>query len=211
MKWLRCLFLSFALIAAPVSAQMLPEGQSEADYRAWLGDDPGKRASILSYEAWMDAAGVASVLPTWQVIRTASMWRECGGQPFEVAPPDHWPAIAGTLRFIRDHVVPTIGAVEAVSGFRNPTLNACARGAATSAHVDYAALDLIPLTSIERPELFRRLCALHGTRGDRYGIGLGFYAFQRFHLDSRSFRRWGADGRADSSPCAMLERGEQPE
>ena len=26
------------------------------------------------------------VLPTWQVMRTASMWRECGGQPFEIPP-----------------------------------------------------------------------------------------------------------------------------
>lgn len=202
-----CLLLVTPL-AAP--AQQLPEGQGESDYRAWLAETPARRASVLSFEAWLEAAGVAGVLPTWQITRTASMWRECGGMPFEVAPPDRWPAIAGTLRFVDRHVRPVIGPVEAVSGYRNPELNTCARGSENSAHRDYAALDLIPLRPIARDGLFRSLCAIHALRGEEWGVGLGFYAFQRFHVDTRSFRRWGADGRADSSPCAALERGENP-
>src|SRR3712207_6557778 len=88
--------------AAPAAAQQLPEGQSEADYRAWLAASPGTRASVLSFESWQQAAGVFGVLPTWRVIRTASMWRESRGPPFEVPPPHHWPGMAKTLRFIRD-------------------------------------------------------------------------------------------------------------
>ena len=200
-----------ALAAAPAAAQELPEGQSEADYRAWLAASPGTRASVLSFESWQQAAGVHGVLPTWQVIRTASMWRVCNGPPFEVPPPHQWPGMARTLRLIRDHIRPALGPVEAVSGYRNPTLNACAQGAPTSAHRDFFALDLVPVRPVERGELFRILCRVHARSGPAYGFGLGFYAFQRFHVDTRSFRRWGSAGpRGNESPCAVIERGEDP-
>ena len=64
--------------SAQATAQSLPEGQSETEYRAAFDSSPGFRGGVLSFEAWQQAAGVANVLPTWQVIRTASMWRECG-------------------------------------------------------------------------------------------------------------------------------------
>lgn len=197
---------------ATLTAQELPEGQGEAEYRAWLAASPGVRGSVLSFESWQQAAGVAGVLPTWQVIRTASMWRACGGAPFEVPPFRLWPGMTKTLRFIRDHVRPALGPVQAVSGYRNPALNACARGSERSAHLDYFALDLVPVVPLERRELFRRLCALHAAHGAASGVGLGFYAFQRFHIDTRSFRRWGAAGPGgNESPCALIERGEDPE
>ena len=199
------------LIAVPLRAQELPEGQGEAEYRAWLASGPAVRASVLSFESWQQAAGVDGVLPTWQVVRTASMWRECGGPPFEVAPPHHWPDMVRTLRFIRDHVKPALGPVEAVSGYRNPELNLCARGSPTSAHRDFYALDLVPVQPLDRRELFGRLCAIHARHGAGYGVGLGFYAYQRFHIDTRSFRRWGSAGPlGNESPCAVIERGGDP-
>ncbi|HZF93822.1 MAG TPA: hypothetical protein VEZ20_03015 [Allosphingosinicella sp.] len=202
---------SAVLLPAPARAQQLPEGQGEAEYQAWLAASPGTRASVLSFESWQHAAGVHGVLPTWQVIRTASMWRVCNGPPFEVPPPHQWPGMAKTLRYIRDHVRPALGAVEAVSGYRNEALNACAQGARTSAHRDFFALDLVPLRPVERGELFRTLCRMHARSGPASGVGLGFYAFQRFHIDTRSFRRWGSAGpRGNESPCAVLERGEDP-
>jgi len=199
------------ILAAPAQAQELPQGQGEADYRAWLGNHSGLQASILSFESWQEAAGVGGVLPTWQLIRTASMWRECGGPPFEVPPPQHWPGMARTLRFIRDHIRPALGEVEAVSGYRNEALNACARGSVNSAHRDYFALDLVPVRQVERRELFRILCQVHARHGAAAGAGLGFYSFQRFHIDTRSFRRWGSAGPGgNESPCALIERGEDP-
>jgi len=203
---------SIPLAAAPAPAQELPEGQSEADFQAWLDAKPGRRGEILSFEAWQAAAGVAHVLPTYQVLRTASMWRVCNGEPFEVAPPNLWPGMAATLKFIRDRVEPAVGRVEAVSGYRNPALNACARGSPGSAHQGYFALDLVPIRPLERRELFRRLCAVHARYGAAARAGLGFYAFQRFHIDTNGFRRWGASGpNHNESPCAVLERGEDPE
>ena len=202
---------AFVSLAAPAAAQELPEGQGEAEYREWLAASPGTRASVLSFEAWQHAAGVLGVLPTWQVIRTASMWRVCNGPAFEVPPPHHWPGMARTLRFIRDHIRPALGPVEAVSGYRNEALNACALGSPGSAHRDFFALDLVPLRPIDRGTLFRILCAVHARHGPAYGAGLGFYAYQRFHIDTRSFRRWGAAGpMGNESPCAVIERGGDP-
>jgi hypothetical protein len=207
--------LAFALLliwAAPAHAQQLPEGQSEADYRAWLAARPGRVGEILSFEAWQQAAGVRGVLPTWQIVRTASMWRECGGEPFEVPPFRLWPGMVDTLRFIRDRVKGAVGEVDAVSGYRNPALNLCARGSERSAHLDFFALDLVPRQPLTRRQLFERLCPMHARFGPAAGAGLGFYAFQRFHIDTRSFRRWGAAGpMGNESPCAVLERGGDPE
>ena len=209
---LACLLLGSKMFAAaPAPAQELPEGQGEAEYAEWLASSPGVRARVLSFEAWQDAADVRGVLPTWQILRTASMWRECGGTPFEVPPHHFWPDMVRTLKFVRDHVRPALGPVEAVSGYRNPALNACARGSARSAHLDYFALDLVPVAPLDRRTLFERLCAVHARHGPRHAVGLGFYAFQRFHVDTRGFRRWGAAGPGgDESPCAVIERGGDP-
>lgn len=200
-----------ALLASPLSAQSLPDGQGEAEYRAWLAANPQAQGQILSFEAWQEAAGVSGVLPTYEILRTASMWRECGGQPFEVPPFALWPGLTMTLRYIRDWVKPAVGEVNAVSGYRNPQLNRCARGAERSAHVGYFALDLIPRVPLPRRELFQRLCGMHARSGRAFGAGLGFYTYQRFHVDTRSFRRWGSAGpRGNESPCALIERGEDP-
>jgi len=206
-------FAALLLLALPLpaAAQELPEGQASADYESWLAANPGARASVLSFESWQQAAGVPGVLPTSQITRTASMWRQCGGQPFEIPPVHHWPGMAATLRFVRDHVRPAIGPVEAVSGYRNPALNQCAGGAANSAHKDYFALDLIPLQPISRLELMRRMCAVHARSGPAAEAGLGFYAYLRFHVDTKSYRRWGSAGpQGTESPCAVIERGEDP-
>ena len=196
----------------PATAQELPVGQSEADFVRWLDTNPGYRGQILSFESWQDAAGVKNVLPTWQLVRTASMWRECNGQPFEVPPIQLWPDMVRTLRFIRDHVRPALGDVEAVSGYRNPALNRCARGAERSAHLDFFALDLVPKQPLTRRSLFERLCPVHSRQGAAANAGLGFYSFTRFHIDTKSFRRYGSAGpQGNESPCAVLERGEDPE
>ena len=209
--WRGLLPFFLLLFSVPAFAQELPEGQGPEEYRAWVESGPGVKGAILSFESWQQAAGVEKVLPTWQVVRTASMWRVCSGPPFEVPPAAHWPGMAKTLRYIRDHVRPALGPVEAVSGYRNPALNACARGASNSAHRDFFALDLVPLQPISRGELMRRLCAMHASSGPAAGAGLGFYSYLRFHIDTRSFRRWGSAGpEGNESPCAVIERGGDP-
>ena len=110
-----------------------------------------------------------------------------------------------TLRYVRDYVVPAVGPVEPVSAYRNPNLNICAGGAPESAHKHYSAVDLVPLRPISREDLMRRLCAVHGRRGLAYEVGLGFYAFMRFHVDTSKYRRWNMDP-AVANHCPALVR-----
>lgn len=200
-------------LAAPAAAQELPdEGQSEAAYHSFRAAKPAFAAQVDAFEEWLRAKRVHNVLPTWQILRTATMWSECAGPPFEVPPKKLWPNVAATLRFVRDHVSRSLGAVQAVSAYRNPVLNVCARGSRTSAHRDYSALDLVPAKPLNRRQIFNAMCLLHRGKGPASGVGLGFYAFTRFHVDTRSFRRWGSAGPlGNESPCAVLERGGDPE
>ena len=193
---------TFATFASPAQATTLPEGQAKADYLAWLARDPGARAEVLSFKSYLEAAGVSDVVPTWQLVRTASKWRECEGPRFEVAPMQEWTHIAATLGFLKAEVEPAIGKVEVVSGFRNEELNQCAGGAKASAHRHFYALDLVPAhEDLSRSTLIREICGVHQAAGQRFDIGLGFYAGNRFHVDSKGFRRWGANGSGATSPC----------
>jgi hypothetical protein len=110
-----------------------------------------------------------------------------------VPPPDDWPNVVQTLRYIRDKVIPTIGPVEPVSVYRNAALNQCAAGAPESAHRFMQAVDLVPLRPVTRDAMIRQLCAVHALSGQPYGVGLGFYVGLRFHVDSRKFRTWGVN------------------
>ncbi len=197
------LLASLALVTAvaPGTAQEQAEGQEKADYHAWLAREPAARAQLLAFKQFLDMREVDGVLPTWQLTRTASMWRECDGPRFEVAPFTEWNNIADTLRFIKAHVEPVIGDVEAMSGYRNAELNACSGGARESAHRRFFAIDLVPIEPIARPGMIRSLCAIHSWRGEGYDIGLGFYTGLRFHVDSKGFRRWGPNGKSVTSPC----------
>lgn len=47
----------------------------------------------------------------------------------------------------------------------------------------------------------RQLCAIHRREGEPYGVGLGFYAFHRFHIDTRKFRNWGAGHAPEAEQC----------
>jgi len=215
MRLLKPLLFFAALLAAagPALAQELPDqGQSEAAFRLYLAKKPVFRARVNGLETWLRAKRVHDILPTWQILRTASMWKVCNGPPFEVPPRKLWPNLAATLRFVRDSVRPALGSVQAVSAYRNPGLNVCARGSANSAHRDFSALDLVPAKDLTRRQIFHQMCRVHGGKGPATGVGLGFYAFARFHVDTRSFRRWGSAGpMGNESPCAVLERGEDPE
>jgi hypothetical protein len=175
------------------AAPYITVGQDEPGYRSWYLAAPLRAVQVRSFNDYLVANRVAGILPTWQLLRTATSWQECGGQPFEVPPPEQWANLVNTLRYIHDYVVPAIGPVEAVSVYRNPDLNKCAGGAPESAHKLGSAIDMVPLRPIERVPLMRTLCADHNRHGADYHTGLGFYAFIRFHIDSTKYRRWNMD------------------
>jgi hypothetical protein len=176
----------------PVSAY-ITAGQDEPGYRSWYLALPSRAAQVKSFNDYLASANVAGIVPTWQLFRTATSWKDCGGEPFEIPPTSEWPHIIQTLRYIRDYVIPTLGPVEPVSVYRNPNLNVCAGGAPESAHKHYSAVDLVPLRPIDRVPLMRALCTVHSRYGETYNAGLGFYAYLRFHIDTMKYRRWNMD------------------
>jgi len=199
-----------APLAAPIwnpAASYITAGQDEPGYRQWYLADPSRAVQVRAFNDYLAGAQVAGVLPTWQLLRTASSWRDCNSQPFEVPPPDEWPHMVQTLRYIHDYVVPAIGPVEPVSAYRNPVLNVCAGGAPESAHKLDSAVDLVPLRPITRETLMRSMCGIHSEHGAAYNAGLGFYAYLRFHIDSTKFRRWNMDP-AVASHCPPIMQPE---
>ena len=182
------------------AADYISIGQDELGYRSWYGASQRHATAVKSFNAYLTQWGVSGIVPTWQLLRTATSWQRCGGAPFEVPPVSEWPHIVQTLRYINDYVIPAVGPVEAVSAYRNPALNVCAGGAPESAHKHYSAIDMVPLRQTTREELMRKLCAVHARRGTDYSVGLGFYAFLRFHVDTTKYRRWGADPNVASCP-----------
>jgi hypothetical protein len=189
-------------IAPPTAAPAAPwdpaspyiaAGQDEPGYRSWYLAAPWRAAQVKSFNDYLAGAQVAGIVPTWQLLRTATAWKDCGAEPFEVPPTSDWPHMVQTLRYVRDQVIPTIGPVEPVSVYRNPVLNQCAGGAVESAHKMDSAIDMVPLKPITREVLIKTLCDRHTARGEPYQAGLGFYAYVRFHVDSMKFRRWNMD------------------
>jgi len=176
----------------PASSYITP-GQDEPGYRSWYLAAPWRAAQVKSFNDYLASAQVSGVVPTWQLLRTATSWKDCASQPFEVPPTTEWPHIVQTLRYIHDYVIPELGPVEPVSGYRNPILNQCAGGAPESAHKHYSAVDLVPLKPITREAMMKTLCVGHSEHGAPYNAGLGFYAYMRFHIDSTKYRRWNMD------------------
>jgi hypothetical protein len=184
-------------------APYIAAGQDEPGYRSWYLAAPWRAAQVKSFNDYLVSAGVGGILPTWQLLRTATSWKECGQQPFEVPPTDEWPHMVQTLRYVRDYVIPAVGPVEPVSVYRNPVLNVCAGGAPESAHKLDSAVDLVPLRPTTREALMKTLCGIHSEHGAAYNAGLGFYAYLRFHVDSTKYRRWNMDP-AVAADCPPL-------
>ena len=185
------------------AAEYISAGQDEPGYRSWYLAAPWRAGQVKAFNDFLAANQVAGILPTWQLLRTATSWQECGGQPFEVPPNDQWSHMVQTLRYVHDYVIPAVGPVEAVSVYRNPALNQCAGGAPESAHKEDSAIDMVPLRPTDRITLMRTLCGIHSEHGAPYNAGLGFYAYLRFHVDSIKYRRWNMDP-AVAAECPPL-------
>lgn len=193
------------------AAPYVTAGQDEPGYRNWYMAAPWHPAGVKAFNDYLTTWGVGGVVPTWQLLRTASDWRKCGAQPFQVPPVAGWPNIVAALRYVGSHVVPRIGPVEAVSVYRNPGLNACAGGASQSTHLFMGAVDMVPLRPVSREALMVQLCTIHQQSGGANFIGLGFYKGLRFHIDTKKYRDWGTSGARGGYGCAaVLAEGARP-
>jgi hypothetical protein len=198
-----CLALTLTTVAFAASPEYTPDPPPATAemYRSWLAAVPGRDSEVRAFEDFLTSQSVAGVFPTYEILRSESFWAECGGQPFVLAARAQWPHVVGTLRFIRDQVVPKTGPLQIVSGYRDLALNKCSGGSSASSHVAFWALDLEPVGDIGLAAMIADLCPVYAARGRAAHIGLGFYDGRRFHIDSKSFRTWGADTHGASSPC----------
>ena len=208
---LLCLAVPAKAQAFNPAADYVTAGQDEPGYRAWVQAQPWRPVYVKAFNTYLVNNGVGGVVPTWQLLRTASHWQRCAAQPFEVPPTAAWPNIVAALRYVGAFVEPRIGEVEVVSVYRNPALNACAGGAAESVHKTMGAVDMVPLTPTTREALMVRLCGLHRASGERFLVGLGLYKGLRFHIDTRKYREWGMESVRENFGCAaVLAEGPMP-
>lgn len=193
------------------ASEYITAGQDEPGFRRWVAGAPWRSVYVKSFNDYLVNNGVGGVAPTWQLLRTATDWQKCGAEPFEVPPTSGWPNIVAALRYVGAFVEPVIGPVEPVSVYRNPSLNSCAGGAATSTHMTMGAVDMVPLRPVSRVQLMQSLCGIYLRSGSWNNVGLGFYKGLRFHIDARKFREWGTAGAKGGWGCnAVVAEGAKP-
>ena len=117
-------------------------------------------------------------------------------------PPEYWPNLVQTLRFIHEQVVPADRPGRGRFGLSQPDAQPAApagRRKARTAIIRRSTWSRLRPTT--REMLIRDLCNAHARRGGPYGVGLGFYVGVRFHVDSRKYRSWGAEGPGRATPA----------
>ena len=191
-----------SLAKAPSITGAIPNGQPAA-FRYWLTQKPDRMAEFQAFERFLVREKVDGILPTWSLLWVDRHYasQKCPTEPFVLPPQDQWPKLIPTLKVIRDKVQPAIGPVEVVSGYRTASFNACMGGAPRSAHLQFGALDLIPVTPFKaKHEPFLSLCRMWRQSPTSEGMGLGAYydaddtrinGRQRFHIDTFGKRTWG--------------------
>src|SRR6478735_2119175 len=94
------LVLAAALLGASAAhAQTADDDRDLTLYRQWL---PAHAAEVTAFEAYLAQQKVADVVPTYQLLRSASMWRECKASPFQVPPPAQWPLARDVLVLLQE-------------------------------------------------------------------------------------------------------------
>lgn len=188
--------LAVALLSlATGTAHAQDDDRDAALYAAWL---PARLPQVRAFEAYLAGQKVAGVVPTYQLLRSASMWKDCGAQPFQLPPRAQWPQVRDTLALLRElRRTGVLGPFAVVSAYRDAALNRCAGGSARSAHLRRFAVDITPLA----PWDDQRLCAFWRAEGARWNMGLSRYPSGRIHVDRAGWRTWGADHTRATSFC----------
>jgi len=192
------LVLAAALLGASAAhAQTADDDRDLTLYRQWL---PAHAAEVTAFEAYLAQQKVADVVPTYQLLRSASMWRECKASPFQLPPPAQWPLARDVLVLLQElHRTSVLGPFAVVSAYRDPALNRCAHGSLHSSHMRFA-VDIVPLG----PTDDQKLCRFWRAQGRAWNMGLSRYPSGRIHVDRTGWRSWGEDYTLRTSYCNQL-------
>jgi len=129
--------------------------------------------------------------PAEMLLRQGTDFHHVDLPPFALPPDSMLSHILPTLQLLQDKIIPLVGPVEIVSGYRSKAYNAVAGGAEHSRHLYFDAVDVVPLTKIPETVLKARLREFWYQEGKRYNLGLGLYDYKRFHVDTWKYRNWG--------------------
>jgi hypothetical protein len=185
--------------AAPVPAPAASEALADAERDAVLFTHwrSTHRPEVEAFEEFLVREQVAQVVPTYQLLRSASMWKECHADPFELPPATEWPNVRDVLVLVAElRQRGVLSRIEVVSAYRDPRLNRCAGGAPGSSHQRFA-IDIAPLGREEG----ERLCRFWREEGKAWNMGVSRYPSGRIHIDRTGYRTWGASHRRASSYC----------
>jgi len=179
----------FILTVCLSCARTPPRPQPSADFQAFINAG-NHQGTLLKFERYLRLSSVTNVIPTEQLLRQGTDWRNNRLPQYAFPPEALWPRMIETLKFMRRFVIPSIGPVEVLSGFRTPVYNRTAGGAKRSQHLEFSALDVRPVSDLSRTDLHKRLQRIWRTHGRALNIGLGLYGGRRFHIDTGGYRQW---------------------
>jgi hypothetical protein len=190
--------LAVALLCGPgLQAQSADDDRGLPLYQQWL---PAHAAEVTAFESFLAQQKVLGVVPTWQLLRSASMWRECKASPFQVPPAAQWPLARDVLVLLQElRRGGVLGPFAVVSAYRDPALNSCAHGSRHSSHMRFA-VDIVPLG----PTDDQKLCGFWRAQGRDWNMGLSRYPSGRIHIDRTGWRSWGEDYTLRTSYCNQL-------
>jgi len=145
---------------------------------------------VQAFERLLKRNDVDDVLPIDALLLQGTEWQSRGHSAYALPPRTQWSAMVKTLQFIKSELIPVIGAVEVMSGYRSLAYNRAAGGAPRSRHLVFSALDLKPQQTIARRDLHSFLKRTWAEQGAAWDLGLGLYSGLRFHVDTGGYRTW---------------------
>ncbi len=188
--WLPVILLSWLLCSCGVLEQA-PEnvGDYPTDFARFLNETEA-HAEYEDFVYFLHSHDVHNIVPVWQLLQQGSDWQKHQLPKYALPDREHWDSMINTLVFLKYDLIPYIGDVRVLSGFRTPHYNLAAGGAGKSRHLTFSALDLRPVADIERAQLHGILQNRWLNLGREYNLGLGLYAHLRFHIDTGGYRQW---------------------
>jgi len=183
------LSIGFASCSDKYSSKYNPKKNLKEEYKAFIKNARTK-AEVTAFRRFLIKRGLANVVDFRQLLRQGTDWRKIREPAYALPPRKYWPKIIPTLRVLKNEIIPIVGKLEVLSGFRTHRYNRRAKGSRRSRHMIFSALDIKPKNNMSRRELHKRLLKLWKLKGRQYKLGLGLYSRTRFHVDTTRFRRW---------------------
>jgi hypothetical protein len=111
---------------------------------------------------------------------------------YKVLPPqDLWKSMVPTLTLLRQIQRMTGVQFTIESAYRSFDVNTKSGGATASAHLDFSGLDIGPQSNHKKVEALVK--HFWHEQGKSIDMGLGYYNLNRFHIDTKKYRKWKFD------------------